>query len=786
MSLFVPILRLCLIFFNIYGTFKTLKPPRPSSRSRSGLPSQASVMQRKRDLKGCLAIWAVWTCMAVYERHFEGIISLFIPFYDEFKAMMLIFMMVTRAKGAEPIFLHVLRPLLRPYTATIDTILDILRMIGDIIFALLTFFTRSASDLGQSAHQSLPPSVQALSPFTYLSAILPVPRDPYTVHNARQAGQASQNGDHPEVIRHHQPNGIGNGHPIYPYSPANNIEGLPDHSFSPLFTPAGLSLPIEIPADTDYPNSLGRRPSSRSSTTASSTPGEDAWQWDEDARQYPGFPSAYPPTPLNNNANLPQTRNGKGMRLNRDPWRGPNGAVLEGLAEEDGGSQHHEGSSYHGNPSENRQGFHKSLLPPRKPLNPGYEKRSMSDELTGEVMRSSLGKSRLGHEHAYGLGRFAGRTEETLQEGEDSESDVGDVERDREALEGVGAHEDMDVDMGADGGGFTSNSESELDSDGSFNVTLQTPRVPLPASGSAASIMTLKSTVRTRASARSLFGSGTAVYPSPLSVMGESDSRRAEEIEEEGDEGSGNGNGSLSSRSSPQARATVLTTSNGNGSTHTLSSGSDDLPSSVSVSSLEAGMEGDRESEQDDVHAGQKRSHGTFAQQSRVGPSLKVGTVRTQLRRRTGRLARAQPKPEVERLATEDEGSSSRSSSVQGRPVAKSLQLRSKGTIKGPKASTVRAGIASSNTLPLRKRRKVDDIGPHTSDPSEGEPSVANSSKGDGIARKASAGSGVKKQPAPQRSANTSIVQPDAATITRSSSRLRRGPDETTGTSLQP
>ncbi|KAF9266165.1 hypothetical protein L218DRAFT_817112, partial [Marasmius fiardii PR-910] len=139
MALFAPILRLCLLFLNVYGTFKTLKPPRVSSRSRTGLPSQASMMQRKREMKGCLAVWVVWTCLAIYERHLERIVSLFIPFYDEFKSMVLLFLITTRARGAEPIFLHVIRPLFRPYTATIDTALDLFRMIGDIIYAVLAF-----------------------------------------------------------------------------------------------------------------------------------------------------------------------------------------------------------------------------------------------------------------------------------------------------------------------------------------------------------------------------------------------------------------------------------------------------------------------------------------------------------------------------------------------------------------------------------------------------------------------------------------------------------------------
>ncbi len=39
-----------------------------------------------------------------YERLLEGIFSLFIPFYDEVKALTLLFLLVTRAKVCNPWF----------------------------------------------------------------------------------------------------------------------------------------------------------------------------------------------------------------------------------------------------------------------------------------------------------------------------------------------------------------------------------------------------------------------------------------------------------------------------------------------------------------------------------------------------------------------------------------------------------------------------------------------------------------------------------------------------------
>lgn len=90
-------------------------------------------------MKGCLAVWIVWCCFMTYERLLEGIFSLFIPFYDEVKALTLLFLLVTRARGAEPIYLHVIRPFLKPYTASVDALLDLARMFGDIMFALSAF-----------------------------------------------------------------------------------------------------------------------------------------------------------------------------------------------------------------------------------------------------------------------------------------------------------------------------------------------------------------------------------------------------------------------------------------------------------------------------------------------------------------------------------------------------------------------------------------------------------------------------------------------------------------------
>ena len=79
------------------------------------------------------------------------------PFYSEIKAVIYLFQILTRArvwiflvsyissstnryttKGAEPIYLHVMRPLIKPYVATLDWALDSGHLFGDFIVLLIS------------------------------------------------------------------------------------------------------------------------------------------------------------------------------------------------------------------------------------------------------------------------------------------------------------------------------------------------------------------------------------------------------------------------------------------------------------------------------------------------------------------------------------------------------------------------------------------------------------------------------------------------------------------------
>lgn len=62
MPLIVPALRLLLLFLNVYESFKTLQLPQRSART--GERTVRALTQRKRDMKGCMAIWLVWVCIS--------------------------------------------------------------------------------------------------------------------------------------------------------------------------------------------------------------------------------------------------------------------------------------------------------------------------------------------------------------------------------------------------------------------------------------------------------------------------------------------------------------------------------------------------------------------------------------------------------------------------------------------------------------------------------------------------------------------------------------------------
>ncbi|KAK7062254.1 hypothetical protein R3P38DRAFT_2834283 [Favolaschia claudopus] len=274
MALIVPILRLVMLLLNIYDTFKVLKLPRPYPRD-SGQPSVRALSQRKRNMKGCLAVWIVWCCLMMYERLAEQIVSLFIPFYDEVKSLLLLFLIFTRARGAEPIFLHIIRPLLRPYTATLDASSDVVRMFGDIIFLMLSYpFQLAASWWSRTfAHGHVEENDRANGGFyAEVHQVL----HSVSYQTPVQAGNRRRSSGPTPVDAVDPP-------PPPPY------ESIPRRTSGPheIWHPPRSAYHDDDDTIADLPNPFPE-----------SLEDQRARQHMEEWRQYPPFPSAYPPTPL--------------------------------------------------------------------------------------------------------------------------------------------------------------------------------------------------------------------------------------------------------------------------------------------------------------------------------------------------------------------------------------------------------------------------------------------------------------------------------------------------------
>ncbi|KAJ3484476.1 hypothetical protein NLJ89_g11975 [Agrocybe chaxingu] len=384
MPLFVPVLRLLMLFLNVYDSYKTLKDPPPSSRN-GGRPTVRAVSQRKRDMKGCLAVWIVWTSLAIYERTVESLISLFIPFYDEIKSLVLLFLILTRARGAEPIYLHVIRPFVKPYTRTLDAALDIMLTFGDFIFALSTYPLRlalrwwqrrfgkyyepfeteadSQSELSSNEVNTseVPSSILASS----APGLPPLPPDPPEAAGVQLASKASQ-GKRPADSQARRPS---QDRPSRIAGARGNSQAGPSHSLPrkrkdsdnrsesgaesttrhQIWYPPQAAYANEDPEEeaqanlTIKPSVQAPEPPKDANATLNEAQRLVELQQLDEWRQYPPFPSAYPPTPIATTARLIPSS----MALPSSLYP----PIEEEMAQQD---------------------FRQSLLPLREPLNPTH------------------------------------------------------------------------------------------------------------------------------------------------------------------------------------------------------------------------------------------------------------------------------------------------------------------------------------------------------------------------------------------------------------------------------
>lgn len=320
MPLIVPALRMAYVFINVFDTFKTLRLPPPSSKN-NGQPSARAMSQRKRAMKGCMSVWIVWGCFAVYERTVDSMVRLFVPFYDEVKSLVILFFLFTRARGAEPIFLHVVRPFIKPYAATLDASLEFASTFGDlfILFTMIpvhfvlnhyrrwtssgaksTQAKQSAAETPKSTNgsgKSAQRSKSAMPAFEVeptRSSRLKGARSDATRGTTSSRGRTAQDPPARQTFVRTKSTGI-------PRPATRASRSRPQAEDSDVAPP-----PYEVwhppasayEADTSTnPSGLPTPPADNPPPFEETTPSRPAAAVD-DWRQYPAFPSAYPATPL--------------------------------------------------------------------------------------------------------------------------------------------------------------------------------------------------------------------------------------------------------------------------------------------------------------------------------------------------------------------------------------------------------------------------------------------------------------------------------------------------------
>lgn len=327
MPLVVPALRLFIVFLNIYETFKTLKFP---PLKRSGQPSARALSQRKRDLKGCLAIWVVWCCYAAYERTFDRVFGFLVPFHSEMKSVLLLFLIVTRAKGAEPLYLHVIRPFIKPYSIIVDPTLEIVHDVGDFLFALLQVpmgYVRSTwplawptgesdivNDYPSPVSQKNPAELTNVTQHSSTTTIRILPKAFEAVQaprNKRSTAVHSVSGSK-RRLNSRQSIYASTAASITRHSDSASTVTLPEYNahFSshepPQYSqilPRGKNQNHSPPISAHRNDVLGGSSAPGFARSLSYHPVRE-YQSDE-WRVYPAFPSAYPPTPLPALASLP-------------------------------------------------------------------------------------------------------------------------------------------------------------------------------------------------------------------------------------------------------------------------------------------------------------------------------------------------------------------------------------------------------------------------------------------------------------------------------------------------
>ncbi|KAH8919449.1 hypothetical protein BT69DRAFT_1224138 [Atractiella rhizophila] len=136
-------IRIYALFDISFSSFKAIKSSRLRSSSkqpavdRNGLTKFEKI--RRRKLKEQVMAWLVWVVLLRAEGWADRTIAFFVPFYDEIKAMVMLFLIVFKISSSEMIFQNLFRPLVSPYEAILDPIIYHFQTIIHVIVLILSY-----------------------------------------------------------------------------------------------------------------------------------------------------------------------------------------------------------------------------------------------------------------------------------------------------------------------------------------------------------------------------------------------------------------------------------------------------------------------------------------------------------------------------------------------------------------------------------------------------------------------------------------------------------------------
>jgi hypothetical protein len=268
-------------------------------------------------------------------------------------------------QSAEPIYLHVIRPLLKPYVSTLDAVLKFVHNLGDFILLILSLPFSAAISwwYGPSTDEDQAglTEVDSESVRSY-----PDEQPAPSMERPNYRGQRNTQGPPTSGEDSRSRRGIlGNGHIPYPRGVSRETRNSSDTLRSRFYAPPGASSqrheiwrpPPSSQEDIDedqaeYPEVVPLVSMPEPVIPAISV---------DDLPSYPPFPAAYPLTPVHpSQIGMPEPVHPSQFGVIQG--EGAGGAVANN--DQNDGAQ---------------QGFWRSLLPPREPLNPGSD-GDLSDE----------------------------------------------------------------------------------------------------------------------------------------------------------------------------------------------------------------------------------------------------------------------------------------------------------------------------------------------------------------------------------------------------------------------